>query len=207
MHSRNNSGKWVKFPQGDVGSERAAQTCNGSRTNRWHAICAHLDDRVFKHVRHAWNGDPRNCVGYAISEIPRRQFQFAGQFVDLVKHTPGQAQTATQVSSTDPWHTAADMIPRGYRRDSICFSQVVTRTIYRRWCRCQWCIRIPETRGGTGISEKRGYPISYVEMGEEPDGQFMLPEDYAALYLQFATAMHKVDPKLETGRTGIYGSE
>ena len=25
--------------------------------------------------------------------------------------------------------------------------------------------------------EKRGYPISYVEMGEEPDGAFMTPED------------------------------
>jgi len=33
--------------------------------------------------------------------------------------------------------------------------------------------------------KKRGYPISYVEMGEEADGQFMLPEDYAALYLQW----------------------
>ncbi len=27
--------------------------------------------------------------------------------------------------------------------------------------------------------EKRGYPISYVEMGEEPDGKHTLPEDYA----------------------------
>jgi hypothetical protein len=36
-------------------------------------------------------------------------------------------------------------------------------------------------------------------MGEEPDGQYMLPEDYAELYLQFATAMHKVDPKLKLG--------
>ena len=27
--------------------------------------------------------------------------------------------------------------------------------------------------------KQRGYPISYVEMGEEPDGQYMLPEDYA----------------------------
>jgi len=47
--------------------------------------------------------------------------------------------------------------------------------------------------------EKRGYPISYVEMGEEPDGQYFAPEDYAALYLQWATALHKVDPKLKLG--------
>ena len=34
--------------------------------------------------------------------------------------------------------------------------------------------------------KKRNYPISYVEMGEEADGQFMVPEDYAALYIQWA---------------------
>ena len=47
--------------------------------------------------------------------------------------------------------------------------------------------------------EKRGYPIGYIEMGEEPDGKHAMPEDYAALYLQWATAIHKVDPKLKLG--------
>src|SRR5436853_3256416 len=47
--------------------------------------------------------------------------------------------------------------------------------------------------------KKRGYSISYIEMGEEPDGQNMLPEDYAELYLQFATAMHHVEPTLKLG--------
>ena len=47
--------------------------------------------------------------------------------------------------------------------------------------------------------EKRGYPVRYVEMGEEPDGQHMLPEDYATLYLQWATAIHKVDPRVKLG--------
>ena len=42
--------------------------------------------------------------------------------------------------------------------------------------------------------EKRKYPISYVELGEEHDGQRMLPEDYAALYVQWGAANHKVDP-------------
>jgi hypothetical protein len=52
---------------------------------------------------------------------------------------------------------------------------------------------------------KRRYPISYVEMGEEPDGQYTLPEDYAALYLQWATAIHKVDPKLKLGGPAFQG--
>ncbi len=47
--------------------------------------------------------------------------------------------------------------------------------------------------------KKRGYPVSYIEMGEEPDGQYMLPEDYATLYLQFATALHRVDPNFKLG--------
>jgi hypothetical protein len=47
--------------------------------------------------------------------------------------------------------------------------------------------------------EKRGYPISYVEMGEEPDGHYTPPEDYAALYIQWAVALHKVDSSLKLG--------
>jgi len=51
----------------------------------------------------------------------------------------------------------------------------------------------------------RGYPISYVEMGEEPDGHYMVPEDYAALYIQFAAALHKLDPKLKLGGSVFTG--
>jgi hypothetical protein len=47
--------------------------------------------------------------------------------------------------------------------------------------------------------KKRGYPISWVEMDEEADGQFYMPEDYATLYIQFADAIHKVDPTLKLG--------
>ena len=36
-------------------------------------------------------------------------------------------------------------------------------------------------------------------MGEEPDGQYFAPEDYATLYLQWATALHQVDPNLKLG--------
>jgi len=42
-------------------------------------------------------------------------------------------------------------------------------------------------------------------MGEEADGQYMLPEDYGALYIQWATALHKVDPSLKLGGPSFTG--
>jgi hypothetical protein len=45
--------------------------------------------------------------------------------------------------------------------------------------------------------EAHGYAIKYVEMGEEPDGQFVLPEDDAALYIEWASAIHAVDPGIK----------
>jgi len=53
--------------------------------------------------------------------------------------------------------------------------------------------------------KKRGYPVSYVEIGEEADGQFTLPEDYAELYIQSAVAIHKVDPSLKLGGPSFTG--
>jgi hypothetical protein len=47
--------------------------------------------------------------------------------------------------------------------------------------------------------KKRGYPVSWIEMGEECDGQYIMPEDYAALYIQFADAIHKVAPEAKLG--------
>jgi hypothetical protein len=43
-------------------------------------------------------------------------------------------------------------------------------------------------------------------MGEEADGQHMLPEDYAALYIQFAAAIHKLVPEAKLGGPAFEGT-
>ncbi|HUL15618.1 MAG TPA: discoidin domain-containing protein [Terriglobales bacterium] len=144
--------------------------------------------------------DPRNCAGYAVNEIYAGNFTESGDFVDLVKHTPGQNQTATLVSSIDPWHTAADIdklrIQTGF---DLFFNSGYTNHL-PAMIPISMLYGTPEgSAAEIAYIEKRGYPISFVEMGEEPDGQYMLPEDYAALYIQWARSLRAVDPRLKLG--------
>ena len=145
--------------------------------------------------------DPRNCVGYAISELYIGTVSTNGEFQDATRHTPDQDQTTTWCSSIDPWHEPANFDPQlGHQVGlDLFFTSGVTRGL-PAMIPIAMIYAVPEDAAAQlGYLEKRKYPISYVEMGEEPDGQYMLPEDYAALYLQFADALHKVDPALKLG--------
>ncbi len=146
------------------------------------------------------SNDPRNCVGYAINEIYAGNHTSNGDFVDLVLHRPDQNQTVTYVSSIDPWHSAADLVED---HDQTGFDLFYTSGITNHLPAMIPVAMLYGTPDDAAAEiayiKQRGYPISYIEMGEEPDGQNMLPEDYGALYLQFATAIHKVDPALKLG--------
>lgn len=148
------------------------------------------------------SADKRNCLGYAIHEIYLGTTSFDGKFHDLIRHTPDQDQTMTYCSSVDPWHEPSDLnehageqvgfdlffMPNGYTRGLP--AMIPIAMIYST----------PEDAANElTYLEKRGYPISHVEMGEEPDGHFMNPEDYASMYIQFASVLHRVDPNLKLG--------
>jgi len=144
--------------------------------------------------------DRRNCVGYAIREIYIGTATANGEFHDLVRHTADPDQTTTYCSSVDPWHEPTGIQDKG---DQVGMDLFYTSG-YTRGLPAMIPISLiygnPEDSvNQIAYLEARGYPISYVEMGEEPDGQFMLPEDYGALYLQWAAALHKLDPKLKLG--------
>ncbi len=144
--------------------------------------------------------DPRSAVGYAIREISVGTLTSAGEFTDLVQHRPDQNQTVTWCSSIDPWHSESDIDKRGDQTGfDLFFTSGITNNLPAMIPISLVYGTPDDARAQMAYLKKRGYPISYVEMGEEPDGQYMLPEDYAELYLQFATAMHRVEPNLKLG--------
>jgi F5/8 type C domain len=150
--------------------------------------------------------DKRNCVGYAIKEIYLGTLDEKDQFKDLIRHSPDQKQTATWCSSVDPWHEPSDLFVAPDKMESgdqpgfdLFYTSGITRGL-PAFIPIAMLYGTPEDSAAQiAYIEKRHYPIAYVEMGEEADGQYMVPEDYGALYLQWATALHRVDPKLKLG--------
>lgn len=152
--------------------------------------------------------DKRNCVGYAINELYAGTVSDSGQFTDVMTHLPSRKQTITWPSSVDPWHSAADL---DYGRgDQIGFDFFfhcgVTRGLPAVIPIAILYSTPEDAANEIAYLYKRKYPISHIEMGEEADGQRVLPEDYAALYVQFAKAIHRLTPEAPLGGPAFEGT-
>ncbi len=206
--NRPTAGEWRTFPRGTVaagkGGTETLQLAPAPVEVRFLRIwMTTSSDTCDTHGA----SDPRNCVGFAIRELYAGPFTQDGALVDLVQHVPDQSQTATYCSSIDPWHAATDV--------TTAYEQTGLDLFYTSGITSHLPAMVPVTLPyGTpedsaaqiDYVRRRGYPISYVEMGEEPDGQYMLPEDYAALYLQWAAAIHRVAPDAKLGGPAFTGA-
>jgi F5/8 type C domain len=201
------SGKWHTFRFGDIsGGEGGVVTLADPA-----AVAATRFVRVLmtasSHTCDTHGAtDIRNCLGYAIREIYVGMVSKDGKFTDLVHHLPGQKQTLTYCSSVDPWHEQGDLYVAPDRMESgdqpgldLFFTSGITQGLPAIIPIAMLYSTPEDAAAEIAYVEKRGYPIRYIEMGEEPDGQYILPEDDAALYLEFADALHRVDPKLKLG--------
>ena len=145
--------------------------------------------------------DIRDRLGFSVRELYAGTIDENGAFHDRIRHGLNLgSQTIIHVSSTDPWHRESD------RDEEV--EQVGFDRIYQSGLTNELPMLVP-----TGLlydtpenaaSEIRylilhGHKFDQVELGEEPDGQYVTPEDFGALYLQFADAIHRVDPKLQLG--------
>jgi F5/8 type C domain len=195
------SGLWNTFPAGEISGARGGSPVLRLSKDPVRARFLRIWMSESSSTCDTHGGrDPRNCAGYAAAEISAGNYSSDEKFIDLVKHVAGENQTVTLVSSIDPWHSEADLDTHAVQTGLDLFFKSGYTNKLPAMIPVSMLYGTPEDSAAElAYLRKRGYPVSYVEMGEEPDGQFMLPEDYAALYLQWAAALHKVDPRLKLG--------
>jgi hypothetical protein len=158
------------------------------------------------------SADRRNCSGYGIRELYLGTMADNGKLKDLLRHSPDQKQTLTLCSSVDPWHKPSDLYVVPDRMESgdqpgfdLFFTSGITRGLPAIVPVAMLYSTPEDAAAQMSYIKKRGYPVSYIEMGEEADGQYMLPEDYGALYLQFANALHRIDAGFKLGGPSFQG--
>lgn len=139
--------------------------------------------------------DVRDWCGYAIREV-----SFGVKDHDEIRHGKHGHQTTIFASSTDPWHRAEDFDPN---TEHVGFDRLVETEL-----NAGQPILFPvstlyddpqEAAGMVRYLKSRHIPIRGIELGEEPDGQFVEPDDFAALSIQVANAIRQVDPHIAIG--------
>lgn len=199
---RGPDGEWKAFPTGAIKNARGgiatlklAETPVAARYLR--VLMTESSNTCDEHG----SDDVRNCVGYAIQQIEAGTLDRRGTFSEVTK-APSERLTTYCVSSIDPWHFAADGNDGGgYQHTGfdLFFSSGITNNLPAMIPVTMLYGTPDDAAAQIAYIEKRGYRVGYIEMGEEPDGKHAMPEDYGALYIQWAAALHKVDPNLKLG--------
>ncbi|HST53778.1 MAG TPA: discoidin domain-containing protein [Pyrinomonadaceae bacterium] len=145
--------------------------------------------------------DIRDRLGYAVREIYVGRIDEAGRLRDFIRHArDNKRQSLVFVSSTDPWHRAADLDKRVEQPGFDLVKKSGLTNNLSMLAPVSILYGTPENAAAeVRYLESRGVAVERVEMGEEPEDQYVSPEDYGALYVQWADALHAVDPRLQLG--------
>ena len=199
--SQLNEGVWQPFPHGRVedgtGGDALLRLGDTPVSVRFVRILL----RASSGTTSQKTEDVRDRLGYAIRELYLGVLDGGGTLTDIIKHGPSnKRQTLMVVSSTDPWHRAVDRNPKSAHPG---FDRIMTSGLGRGHAVLIPVAVLYDTPENAAAQirflKSRGFPFNQVELGEEPDGQIVSPEHYAALYLQFAKVIHAIDPTLITG--------
>jgi F5/8 type C domain len=155
------------------------------------------------------SNDVRDRLGFAIREIELGSIDSHNRFHDFIRHAADRhRQTVIYVSSTDPWHHAED-IDYKIEQPGLDF---VLRSALTSGLPVLVPVGVLYDTPENATAEisyllKRQYPLEGIELGEEPDGQWASPEDYAALYSRVARQVATLDPHLKVGGPSLQNFE
>jgi hypothetical protein len=200
---------WQPFAHGNVDHARGGdELIRLAERPRWVRFVRIVMNRSSQ-ISSPPSNDIRDRVGFAIREIDVGKIDKKGHFRDYIRHAPDRhKQTVVYVSSTDPWHRATDT---DYDTEQPSLDFILTSKL---------CNHLPalvpvgvlyDTPENAAAEVKyllkRQYPLEGIELGEEPDGQWAAPEDYATLYAGVAQRLSALSANLKLGGPSLQGFE
>ena len=155
------------------------------------------------------SNDIRDRLGFAIREIELGNIDKHDHFRDHIRHARDRhRQTIIYVSSTDPWHRAEDI--------DFSIEQPGLDFILQSKLTNNLPVLVPvgvlydtpeNAAAEINYLLRRNYNLEGVELGEEPDGQWCSPEDYATLYSGVARRIAALNPQLKLGGPSLQNFE
>ncbi len=198
-------GRWRDFPKGQVtgasGGDALVRLSDAPIKTNYIRILL----KKASGTAPAGSTDVRDRLGFAIRELYAGVLDANGALADAMTHAAdGKTQTEIVTSSTDPWHRATD-------RDPDIEQPGIDRLIAAGLARGRPVLMpaglLYDTPANVAAEVRflkaRGYDVSEVELGEEPDGQNISPEHYGALFVQFADVIRRENPGLVLGGPGF----
>jgi hypothetical protein len=201
--------EWRAFPRGVVdhssGGDRPFRLSEQAISVQFVRIVMKRSSRKTTEL----SNDIRDRLGFAIREVDIGRIDSNGRFHDYVHHASDRyRQTIAYVSSTDAWHRAEDI---DYNIEQPGLDFILTSELTN-----QLPILVPVgvlyDTPENAVAEikyllQRGYDLEGIELGEEPDGQWVSPEDYAALYVGAARRIRGLSPRLKLGGPSLQNFE
>jgi hypothetical protein len=161
------------------------------------------------HTSEQRSDDVRDTLGFAIREIDLGKMGKDGRFHDHVRHAPDRhRQTIVYASSTDPWHRAED-IDYSTEQPGLDF---ILRSRLTNNLPVLVPVGVLYDTPENAVAEiqyllRRNYSLEGIELGEEPDGQWVSPEDFAALYAGVARLLAELKSPLKVGGPSLQSFE
>jgi hypothetical protein len=200
---------WQPFGRGNVNDGRGGDQLIRLEASRRSVRFVRLIMNRSSQTSAETSNNIRDRLGFAIREIELGKADKHGRFHDYVRHAPDRhRQTIIYVSSTDPWHRAEDI--------DFSIEQPGLDFILRSTLTNNLPVLVPvgvlydtpeNAAAEINYLLRRNYKLEGIELGEEPDGQWVLPEDYAALYAGVARRLTALNPRLKLGGPSVQNFE
>jgi hypothetical protein len=200
---------WVPFAHGSTenahGGDELTRLADRARSVQFVRI-------VMSNSSHASgqsSDDIRDSLGFAIREIYLGKIGKDGRFHDHIRHAADRhRQTIIYTSSTDPWHRAED-IDYSTEQPGLDF---ILRSKLTNNLPVLISVGVLYDTPENAVAEiqyllRRNYSLEGIEVGEEPDGQWASPEDYAALYAGVARRLAELKSPLKIGGPSLQNFE